>query len=123
VDLLLKMIPAEIVTLYVFVIKLAPLLSGKTATALPAAWNTVKIWSPEFWVTWIIFGVSLILTPIALAVQDPKPNEPNGAALGGSGSGSLQGRFHYGRTPRVASICLDYRITIYSPSSWLPFMR
>jgi hypothetical protein len=59
-DLLLKMIPAEIVTLYLFAIKLIPLAGGD---------------SLQFWLTWILLGVALILTPVALAVEGPKPTD------------------------------------------------
>jgi hypothetical protein len=57
-DLLLKMIPAEIVTLYTFAINLAPQTKVSSAP-------------------WIIFSGSWILTPILLGLQESKPTNPN----------------------------------------------
>jgi hypothetical protein len=76
-DLIVKMIPAEVVTLYTFAIKLVPLIhqntssTGKTATAVIwSSWDILQIV-----VAWIIFGVSFVLTPVALSLEDEKPAE------------------------------------------------
>jgi hypothetical protein len=56
-DLVLKMIPAEVVTLYTFAIKLAPQAGASFAA-------------------WVIFIASWILTPILLWLQESKPTNP-----------------------------------------------
>jgi tellurite resistance protein TehA-like permease len=74
-DLIVKMIPAEVITLYTFAIKLVPLITQKGSSEVgAAATNAANASSPlQFVVAWALFALGIILTPIALSVEDPKP--------------------------------------------------
>lgn len=60
-ELLLKMIPGEVVSLYLFVINLVELIKS------PAA-------RPYF--SWGLLGICIVLTPLVLALQEPNPGDP-----------------------------------------------
>jgi hypothetical protein len=72
-DLLVKMIPAEVITLYTFVIKLVPLISQK-ASAGPAATDAANVSTPlQVIVAWGLLALGVILTPVTLSLENPKP--------------------------------------------------
>jgi hypothetical protein len=59
-ELLLKMIPGEVVSLYTFAINIVPLIG--ISAARPA-------------IAWGLFGLGIVLTPWLLSLQEPKPTD------------------------------------------------
>ncbi|HWX20693.1 MAG TPA: hypothetical protein VN578_12410 [Candidatus Binatia bacterium] len=77
-DLLLKMIPGEVVTLYTFTIKLVPLIGVPQATGAAAGPvdPSKGVTGVQLGATWGLFVLAMVLTPVALSLQDPKPADP-----------------------------------------------
>jgi len=76
-DLLLKMIPGEVVTLYTFAIKVVPLVvfpgtpvAGATQPGTPAPGPL------QIGLAWGLVVLATVLTWVALSLQEPKPTDP-----------------------------------------------
>jgi len=77
-DLIVKMIPAEVVTVYTFAIKLVPMIAQKSAESKTVIGTVTTGWTTlQVVVAWCLFVVSLILTPIALWLEQDEPPGPN----------------------------------------------
>src|SRR6266446_9433568 len=76
-DVLVKMIPAEVVTLYSFVIRLVPLIAQKSGEAgtitgtVTTGWNMLQVI-----IAWSLFGTGVVLTPIALSIEQGEAPTP-----------------------------------------------
>jgi hypothetical protein len=68
-DVILKLIPAEVVTLYTFVLKLVPsvVIQQQDRGDTSGSANLQCI------LTWVLFGVGLVLTPFILYFQSEAP--------------------------------------------------